>query len=54
MVTNKQLLANKNNAKKWWVKTEEWKEIIKFNSYNHGLTANRLLDEKESVKHNFI
>ena len=39
-ISKKQLEANKTNALKWWVKTEEWKEKIKNNAIKHWLTAN--------------
>ena len=54
MITNKQLKANKENAIKWGIKTEEWKNISKYNTYNHWLTANKLLDERERIKYQLL
>lgn len=46
-ITDKQLLANRKNAFKWWVKTEEWKEKIKYNAIKHWLTSNIYDEELE-------
>jgi hypothetical protein len=37
-ITEKQLIANKINAKKWWVKTQKWKDKVKNNALKHGLS----------------
>jgi len=51
MVTEKQLVANKENAKKGGVKTEEGKAIVRLNALKHGLFAEDLLlpDEDRNV-----
>lgn len=54
MTTRKQIKANQENGKKWWVKTQKWKKISKYNAYSYWLTANKLLDEKENMKYDFI
>ena len=48
-VSIKQIEANKVNALKWWVKTQEWKEIVSKNAIKHWLTGSFvfLKDEKE-------
>jgi len=38
-ITDKQLKANKKNALKWWIKTQEWKEKIKYNAVKHWLCS---------------
>jgi len=38
-ISEKQLEANKANAQKGGVKTEEGKEIVKYNALKHGLLA---------------
>ena len=37
MVSERQLQANRENAKKGGVKTEEGKSVIKYNAQKHGL-----------------
>lgn len=44
MTTKKQLEANKNNALKWGVKTQEGKEKVKYNAIKHWLSSS-LYDE---------
>lgn len=43
MVTEKQLLANRENAKKGGVKTEEGKGVVRHNALKHGLLAEQVL-----------
>jgi len=47
MTTQKQLEANRQNAKKGGVKTEKGKEISKYNALKHGLLSKEVLLEKE-------
>lgn len=42
-VSQKQLEANKKNAKKGGVKTEEGKAIVKYNALRHGLLAKEVV-----------
>ncbi|MFC1637364.1 hypothetical protein ACFL5Z_21295 [Planctomycetota bacterium] len=42
-VSQKQLEANKKNAKKGGVKTEERKAIVKYNALRHGLLAKEVV-----------
>lgn len=46
-ITDKQLKANKQNALKWGVKTQEWKEKIKYNAVKHWLSSNIYDEELE-------
>lgn len=49
MTTKKQVIANKKNAQKWWVKTQEWKQKIKLNAVKHWITSslyNRDLEQQ--------
>jgi hypothetical protein len=39
MATNKQIVANKENAKKGGVKSDEGKSIVRWNALKHGLLA---------------
>lgn len=39
--------ANKMNATKWGVKTEEGKQLISRNAVKHGLTGDMMIDEEE-------
>ncbi len=43
MVSKKQLKANRENAKKGGVKTEEGKAITKYNALKHGLLAKEIV-----------
>jgi hypothetical protein len=43
MVSEKQLIANRENAKKGGVKTEAGKDIVRLNALKHGLFAENLL-----------
>jgi len=55
MTTKKQIIANKKNALKWWVKTEEWKKRIKLNAVKHGITSsiyNRDLEKQIIEEYN--
>ncbi len=45
-ISNKQLEANRENSKKGGVKTNEGKEVIKYNAVKHGLLSNELLIER--------
>lgn len=48
MVTDKQLQANRENGRLGGVKTEEGKEVVKFNALQHGILRNTLTEyEKE-------
>ncbi len=38
-ISNKQLEANKKNAQKGGIKTQEGKAIVKYNALKHGLLA---------------
>jgi len=53
MTTEKQIKANRKNAKKGGVKTSEGKAIIRYNALKHGLLSKEVLlddeDEKELV-----
>jgi len=40
MITDKQLKANKKNSLKWWVKTQEGKDKVKYNALKHWLCSN--------------
>ena len=42
-ISKKQLEANKKNAKKGGVKTEEGKEVVKYNALKHGLLAKEVV-----------
>ena len=42
-ISQKQLEANKKNAKKGGVKTEEGKAIVKYNALRHGLLAKEIV-----------
>jgi len=42
-ISQKQLEANKKNAKKGGVKTEEGKAIVKYNALRHGLLAKEVV-----------
>ena len=46
-ISDKQLIANRINAKKWWVKTEKGKEISKMNSLKYWVYSPRLFDGSE-------
>ncbi len=48
MTTEKQLKANRQNAKLGGIKTEEGKEISKYNALKHGLLSKEVLLEKEN------
>jgi len=55
MTTKKQIIANKKNAQKWWVKTEEWKNKIKLNAVKHWITSsvyNRELEQQIIEEYN--
>jgi hypothetical protein len=43
MVTEKQLLANRENAKLGGVKTEAGKQVVRLNAVSHGLLTNEVL-----------
>jgi hypothetical protein len=46
-ISQKQLVANRENAKLGGVKTEEGKEISKYNAVKHGLLSSRVLIDGE-------
>ena len=43
MVSEIQLIANRQNAKKGGVKTEEGKAVVRFNALKHGLLSQRVV-----------
>ena len=45
MISDKQLNANKNNAKFGGVKTEEGKKVIRHNAFKHGLTSSSIISK---------
>ncbi len=47
MVSEKQLIANRENAKLGGVKTEAGKAIVKYNAIKHGLTAKEVVVRSE-------
>lgn len=49
MSTEKQIEANRENAQKAGVKTQEGKEIVRHNAYKHGLTAKALLGDFSTI-----
>jgi len=48
MATEKQIEANRENAKLGGVKTEEGKAVSKYNALRHGLLSEKVLIKKES------
>jgi len=50
MTSEKQLKANRQNAKLGGVKTEEGKAISKYNALKHGLLSEKVLIGKESKR----
>lgn len=52
-ITQKQLEANQENAKLGGVKTEEGKEIVKYNAVKHGLLSQQIVMEDESPEELF-
>jgi len=50
MTTQQQIEANRQNAKLGGVKTEEGKEISKYNALKHGLLSKEVLFEGENEK----
>jgi len=50
MTTQQQIEANRQNAKLGGVKTEEGKEISKYNALKHGLLSKEVLLEKEDER----
>ena len=53
-VSEKQILANRENAKKWWVKTQEGKKISKMNAMTHWIYSPILFDEGELYSYTLI
>lgn len=49
MATEKQIEANRKNALKAGVKTEEGKAKVRYNAFKHGLTGKVLLSNLESI-----
>lgn len=49
-MTDKQLLANRNNAKLAGVKTEDGKKVIRHNSFKHGMTAQTLISKHAHIE----
>lgn len=50
MTTEKQIQANKKNAKLGGVKTEEGKAVSKYNALKHGLLSDKVLMENEKKR----
>jgi hypothetical protein len=50
MTTEKQIKANRENAKKGGVKTPEGKAIVRYNALKHGLLSKEVLLEGEDEK----
>ena len=48
MASEKQVQANRKNAEKAGVKSEEGKNTIRYNSFKHGLTANSIISDLKS------
>ncbi|WP_347358444.1 hypothetical protein [Bdellovibrio sp.] len=48
MASEKQIIANRENAKLGGVKTDEGKEKVRFNALKHGLTSRHLLTHLKS------
>ena len=51
LVSEKQIIANRINAKKGGVKTQEWKEISKMNALTFWAYSPILLDEEEHKRY---
>lgn len=49
MATEKQLAANRQNSLKAGVKSAAGKAVVRHNAFKHGLTANSLLSDLESI-----
>jgi hypothetical protein len=47
-ITDKQLKANKKNALKWGIKTQEWKKVVRYNAVKHWLSSSVYDKELES------
>ena len=45
--SQKQLEANKRNAKKWGIKTSDWKLVSKMNAMKHWLTSQNIVNTEE-------
>ena len=50
MATEKQIIANRENAKLGGVKTETGKAIVKFNALKHGILSNEIILKNESKR----
>jgi hypothetical protein len=50
MATEKQIEANRINSQKAGVKSEQGKEVIRHNSFKHGLTSKTLLSDLKTIK----
>lgn len=50
-ISEKQLEANRENAKLGGVKTEEGKAVSRYNAIKHGLLSEQVLMEKEDASH---
>lgn len=48
-ISQKQLEANRNNAKSGGVKTEEGKAVSKYNALKHGLLAQEIVIDSEDI-----
>lgn len=47
MTSDKQRSANRKNAFKWWVKSQKWRDIVRFNALSHWLSSNVYDEELE-------
>lgn len=50
VATTKQLIANRENAKKGGVKTEQGKAISRFNAVKHGIFTDTMVDHIEKIE----
>lgn len=48
-MSERQLIANRKNAKLGGVKTEEGKNIVRFNARKHGILSNLISDYEENI-----
>jgi len=49
MTTKKQLIANRKNAQKGGVKTQEGKELVKFNALKHGILLQAVTEYEQPI-----
>lgn len=53
-ISQKQLVANKKNALKGGVKTDEGKESVRFNARKHGILANIIAEYEKDFFNDFL